>query len=354
MMKKTKVAVLGATGMIGQRFVQLLEDHPYFEIGGLYASERSEGKSLEEVLKVKGVRFKQDTLDIKIEQLDPKAVAKRCRAAFSGLPTEVAKDTESALAELGVAVFSNAASHRMEADVPLLIPEVNPDHLEMVRNQSTFANGGYIVTNANCSTTGLAVPLQAIYQKFGLKACYVSTYQAVSGAGYPGVPSLDILGNVVPFIRNEEEKMEEEIHKMLGTVVKGKFKFAEFEMVASCARVPVVDGHLESAVLKLEKKGSAEDVIKALEAFKPEPQRLKLPTAPVQPIIVRMEENRPQPAADVLAGEPERARGMAVSVGRVRESKGYIKLWLLSHNTLRGGAGGSVLNAELAVARKLL
>lgn len=353
-MKKTKVAVLGATGMIGQRFVQLLEDHPYFEIGGLYASERSEGKSLGEVLKVKDVRFMQETLDMKIELLEPKAVAKRCRAAFSGLPSDTAKDIESDLADAGVAVFSNAASHRMRPDVPLLIPEVNPDHLEMVRSQSTFSNGGYIVTNANCSTTGLALPLQAIYQKFGLKACYVSTYQAVSGAGYPGVPSLDILGNVVPFIKNEEEKMEEEIYKMLGKLDGNKVRFAEFEMIASCARVPVIDGHLESVVIKLAKDGSPDDVIKSMEKFKPEPQKLKLPTAPVQPIIVRREENRPQPAADALAGDPVRARGMAVSVGRVRESKGYIKFWLLSHNTLRGGAGGSVLNAELAVAKKLL
>jgi len=353
-MKKTQVAVLGATGMIGQRFVQLLEDHPYFEIGGMYASERSEGKTLGEVLKVKDFRFKQETLDTKIEVLEPMAIAKRCRAAFSGLPTDVAKDTETALAQEGVAVFSNAASHRMTEDVPLLIPEVNPDHLELVRSQSTFSNGGYIVTNANCSTTGLAVPLQAIHQAFGLRSCFVSTYQAISGAGYPGVPSLDILGNVVPFIKNEEEKMEEEIHKMLGVLKDGRVDLAKFEMIASCARVPVVDGHLESAVLKLEREAPAAEVIKALEAFGPEPQRLKLPTAPVHPIIVRREDNRPQPAADAFAGEPERARGMAVSVGRVRESKGYIKLWLLSHNTLRGGAGGSVLNAELAVAKKLL
>jgi len=353
-MKKVQVAVLGATGMIGQRFVQLLEDHPYFEIGGLYASERSEGKSLGEVMKLKGIPFHEDTLSMRIETLEPKAIAKRCRAAFSGLPSDVAGDYETSLAQEGVAVFSNAASHRMEPDVPLLIPEVNPDHLELVKKQATFGNGGFLVTNANCSTTGLAVPLQAVYKKFGLKACYVSTYQAVSGAGYPGVPSLDILGNVVPFIKNEEEKMEEEIHKMLGVYKNGKLKFAEFDMIASCARVPVVDGHLESAVLKLGKDADAAAVIKTLEAFRSEPQKLKLPTAPVRPIIVRKEENRPQPAADALAGEPERARGMAVSVGRVRESKGYIKFWLLSHNTLRGGAGGSVLNAELAVARKLL
>lgn len=353
-MRKVQVAVLGATGMIGQRFVQLLEDHPYFEIGGLYASERSEGKTLGEVLKLKGVGFKEDTLSMRIESLEPKAIAARCRAAFSGLPSDVAGGYETSLAEQGVAVFSNAASHRMDVDVPLLIPEVNPEHLELVRAQRTFADGGYIVTNANCSTTGLAVPLKAIHESFGLRACYVSTYQAVSGAGYPGVPSLDILGNVIPFIRNEEEKMEEEIHKMLGSYRDGKIRYAEFEMVASCARVPVIDGHLESVVLKLGEPAKAADVVRAMESFEPEPQRLRLPTAPVRPIIVRGEIDRPQPAADALAGEPERARGMAVSVGRVRESKGYIKLWVLSHNTLRGGAGGSVLNAELAVSRRLL
>lgn len=353
-MKKTQVAVLGATGMIGQRFVQLLEDHPYFEIGGLYASERSEGKTLAEVLRLKGVRFHEDTLSMRIEALEPKAIGKRCRAAFSGLPSDVAGDYETSLAGEGVAVFSNAASHRMDEDVPLLIPEVNPDHLEMVRGQSTFANGGFIVTNANCSTTGLALPLQAIYQGFGLRACYVSTYQAVSGAGYPGVPSLDIMGNVVPFIKNEEEKMEEEIYKMLGTLKGGRVQCPEFDMIASCARVPVIDGHLESVVLRLGRTARAPEVAKVLESFVSEPQSLELPTAPVRPIIVMKEDNRPQPAADSLAGEPVRARGMAVSVGRVRESKGYIKIWLLSHNTLRGGAGGSVLNAELAKAKKFL
>jgi len=353
-MRKVQVAVLGATGMIGQRFVQLLEGHPHFEIGGLYASERSEGKTLGEVLRVKGVRFQDETLAMRIEALEPKAIARRCRLAFSGLPTEVAKDAEAALADAGVAVFSNAASHRMRADVPLLIPEVNPDHLELARSQATFPQGGFIVTNANCSTTGLAVPLKAVHAAFGLRACYVSTYQAVSGAGYPGVPSLDILGNVVPFIRNEEEKMEEEIHKMLGTYKGGRVEPAAFDMVASCARVPVLDGHLESVVLKLGREAAAAEVVEALETFRPEPQALGLPTAPLRPIIVRGEEDRPQPLADALAGEPERARGMAVSVGRVRERKGYIKLWVLSHNTLRGGAGGSVLNAELAKAKGLL
>jgi aspartate-semialdehyde dehydrogenase len=215
---KIQVAVLGATGNIGQRFIQLLEDHPYFEIQGLYASERSEGKRLKQVLRIKDYPFKEETLEKKIEQLDVKTIASRCRVAFSGLPTDVAKDCEQGLADNGVAVFSNAASHRMRDDVPLLIPEVNSEHIKLVKAQKSFQDGGYIVTNANCSTTGLAIPMSAIYQEYGLRFLCVSTYQAVSGAGYPGVPSLDILGNVVPYIKGEEEKMEAEIFKMLGVI----------------------------------------------------------------------------------------------------------------------------------------
>ena len=353
-MSKIQVAVLGATGMIGQRFVQLLEDHPNFEIGGLYASERSVGKKFREVIRVKDVQFQEETLDRKIEQLDSKAIATRCRAAFSGLPTDIAKDTESSLADAGVAVFSNAASHRMRHDVPLLIPEVNPEHLMLITAQKTYAHGGYIVTNANCSTTGLALPLKPLYEELGIKFCCVSTYQAVSGAGYPGVPSLDILGNIVPHIRGEEEKMEQEIFKMLGRLIYEGVKDAEFDMVASCARVPVVDGHTESVAMVTEKPASVEEVIKILRNWRPEPQKLELPTAPKHPIIVRMEEDRPQPLCDAWAGEPYRARGMAASVGRVRLSGKYLKFWLLSHNTIRGGAGGSVLNAELAFAKNLL
>ncbi len=340
--------------MIGQRFVQLLEDHPWFEIGGLYASERSEGKKLREVMRVKDIRLREDTLDRRIEQLDAKAIAGRCRAAFSGLPTEIAKDAESTLAEAGVAVFSNAASHRMRDDVPLLIPEVNPEHLDLIKGQATFTKGGYIVTNANCSTTGLAVPMKALDVAYGLRFVCVSTYQAVSGAGYPGVPSLDILGNVVPHIKNEEEKMEIEMHKMLGKMTPKGIVNANFDMVASCARVPVIDGHTESVVLQMEKTPSVPEIIATLRAFQPAPQELQLPTAPTQAIIVRMEDDRPQPLCDAYAGEPARARGMAVSVGRVRQSGKYTKLWLISHNTLRGGAGGSVINAELAKAKGYL
>ena len=353
-MSKISVAVLGATGMIGQRFIQMLEDHPYFEIEGLYASERSEGKRLGDVLKVRDHVYLDETMDRKIETMDINKIAKNCRVAFSGIPSDLAGPTETELAEAGVAVFTNAGSHRMDEHVPILIPEVNPDQIEAIKDQSTYANGGYIVTNANCSSTGIAAPLAAINDAFGLKQVFVSTYQALSGAGYPGVPSLDAVGNVVPFISHEEEKMESELAKMLGTYSDGKFNFAGFKVMANCARVPVVDGHLESLVLDMEQQPTLEELEKCLVDFRGEPQKLNLPSAPVQPIIVRKEQNRPQPVFDAMAGRPERARGMAVTIGRLRQSNGYYKAFAMSHNTLRGGAGGSVLNAELAKAKGIL
>jgi len=353
-MSKIRVAVLGATGMIGQRFVQMLEGHPYFEIEGLYASERSDGKRLRDVLKVRDFAYSEETLDIKIEAMELKKIAKNARVAFSGVPSELAGKTESDLAADGVAVFTNAGAHRMDKDVAILVPEVNPSHLNSVKDQATYRNGGYIVTNANCSATGIVPPLAAIRNAYGLNFISVSTYQALSGAGYPGVPSLDAVGNVIPFIKNEEEKMEEELAKMLGTYENKKFNYAKFRMFANCARVPVIDGHLESLLIKMDKTPSVEEIADTLRRFRGEPQTLKLPSAPDQPIIVRTEDNRPQPALDILAGTPDRAKGMASVVGRIRKSDEYYKLFVLSHNTLRGGAGGSVLNAELAKAKGLL
>ena len=353
-MAKVKVAVLGATGMIGQRFVQLLEGHPKFEIAGLYASERSEGKRLGDTLKVRDHVFMDDTLDMRIEQLDVARIAKASRVAFSGLPSDLAGGLETQLAQAGCAVFSNAAAHRMDAYVPLLIPECNAGHLDMVKKQSTFKDGGFIVANANCSTTGVAVPLKAVDDAFGLEFACVSTYQAISGAGYPGVPSLDIMSNVVPYIRSEEEKMETEIAKILGSVRRGKFIDHPVEFLASCVRVPVIDGHLESVTLRTSEDAEVKDLVKVMDEFRAEPQKLKLATAPLRPIIVRSEADRPQPALDVNAGKPERAKGMSTVVGRVRKKGTYFKMFVLSHNTLRGGAGGSVLNAELANAKKLL
>ncbi len=353
-MGKVKVAILGATGMIGQRFVEMLENHPYFEIEGLYASERSKGKSLGDVLKVRDYVYKDETLETKIETLDVAKIAKKCRIAFSGIPSDLAGPTETNLAKKGVGVFTNAGSHRMDKDVAILIPEVNPDHLLSIKDQSTYKNGGFIVTNANCSSTGIAAPLKALNDAYGLKQVFISTYQALSGAGYPGVPSLDAVGNVIPFISGEEEKMETELAKMLGEYKNKKFKFADFEVYANCARVPVVDGHLESLTFNLESNPSVKDIEKTLIKFKGEPQKLKLPSAPPQPIIVREEPNRPQPAFDVFAGGTGRSKGMAVTVGRIRKKDSYYKLFSLSHNTLRGGAGGSVLNAELAYKKKLI
>ncbi len=353
-MGKIKVAVLGATGMIGQRFIEMLEDHPYFEMEGLYASERSEGKRLGDVLKVRDHVYKDETLDMRIETMNLDKISKNCRIAFSGIPSDLAGPTETELAGKGVGVFTNAGSHRMDKDVAILIPEVNPEHLESIKDQSTYANGGFIVTNANCSSTGIAAPLAALNMKYGLNQVFISTYQALSGAGYPGVPSLDAVGNVVPFIKGEEEKMESELAKMLGKYEGKQFKFADFKVYANCARVPVVDGHLESLTLSMKEEPSVEDVIKTFEEYRGEPQKLKLPSAPEQPIIVRKEDNRPQPAFDVFAGGTGRSKGMAVTLGRIRKKDEFYKIFALSHNTLRGGAGGSVLNAELAHVKGLI
>lgn len=354
-MSKISVAVLGATGMIGQRFIQMLEDHPWFEIEGLYASERSNGKRLGDVLKVRDHEYLDETMDRRIETMDISKIAKNCRIAFSGIPSDLAGPTETELAQAGVAVFTNAGSHRMDPHVPIIIPEVNPGQMVSVRDQPTYSeSGGYIITNANCSSTGIAAPLHAMNQTFGLKQVFVSTYQALSGAGYPGVPSLDAVGNVVPFISHEEEKMESELAKMLGTYEDGEFRYSGFKVMANCARVPVVDGHLESLVLDLEQQPTLEELAACLTGFRGEPQRLGLPSAPEQPIIVRTEDNRPQPVFDAMAGRPVRARGMAVTIGRLRQSNGYYKAFAMSHNTLRGGAGGSILNAELAKATGIL
>lgn len=353
-MSKVKVAVLGATGMIGQRFIEMLEDHPYFEMEGLYASERSEGKRLGDVLKVRDHVYKDETLDTRIETMDLDKISKNCRIAFSGIPSDLAGPTETELAEKGIGVFTNAGSHRMDKNVAILIPEVNPQHIESIKDQSTYDNGGFIITNANCSSTGIAAPLAALNDAYGLKQVFISTYQALSGAGYPGVPSLDAVGNVVPFIKGEEEKMETELAKMLGKYENKQFKFADFKVYANCVRVPVVDGHLESLTLSMDSEPSIDELTRTLENFKGEPQKLGLPSAPEHPIIVRKEENRPQPAFDVFAGGTGRTKGMAVTLGRIRKKDEFYKIFALSHNTLRGGAGGSVLNAELAYVKKLI
>jgi len=349
-MAKRKTAILGSSGMIGQRFAQMLNGHPYFEVMAYCASDRSEGKKLADVWKLSDVELDGALSGQTVQGTDPASLAKNgIEVVFSGLPSDVAGPVEDACAENGMAVFSNAASHRMEPDTPILVPEINPEHLAAVETQKKRRKkGGFVVTNANCSVTGLALGLKPLVDKFGFTDVDVATYQALSGAGYPGVASLDILGNVMPFIRNEEEKMNEEGKKILGSFKGGRFVDSPITIMASCARVHVRDGHLEAVFIRHDKMPSEKEIAKTLEEFRGRAQALKLPSAPDAPIIVLKQPNRPQPLLDSDAGTPDRARGMAVTIGRIRVEKDHLRFYLLSHNTIRGGAGGSVLNAELA------
>lgn len=352
-MAMMRAAILGATGMVGQRFIEALIDHPYFEVSALVASARREGGKY-----VDTGRWKLETPlpervgELKLISPDADKIASTgVRIAFSALPSDVATQLETDLAANGIAVFSNTASHRMDQQVPLLVPEVNPETVEMVSGKR-----GFIVTNANCSTTGLVLPLKVL-QPLGIRRVFVATYQAISGAGYPGVPSLDILANVIPYIGKEEEKMQGEAKKILGvydTATK-RVKNADFEVHASCVRVPAVDGHLEAVEVEVAEKRSEEEIVDLFENFESPAEVLDLPTAPKRPVIYRREPDRPQHRYDVNAGEPcERAWGMAVSVGRVRVMGSFVRFILLSHNTRRGAAPGSVLNAELAYQKGYL
>ncbi len=353
-MSKIPVAVLGATGNIGQRFVSLLQDHPFFELALLTSSERKVGGRLEDYWRLDDVPLGSDVGTMELRPLDVSLLSRDgVAAAFSGLPTDVAGEIESEAAQAGVKVFSNASSHRMDTDVPLLVPEVNPDHVALVERQRTFKGGGFIATNPNCSITGLVLSLKPLADALDFSEVHVATYQALSGAGYPGVPSLDITANVVPFIENEEEKMRREAKKILGAWRDGIVP-SPIDVWSNCVRVAVREGHLEAVSIPLREDVTAEEVARILAAFRGEPQRRKLPTAPREPLVVRSERNRPQPLLDVNAGEPARARGMAATVGRIRVAERHLRFFVLSHNTLRGGAGGSVLNAELAHRRGYL
>lgn len=353
-MSKIPVAVLGATGNIGQRFVSLLQDHPRFEPAVLCSSERKVGGRLADYWRLEDASLDPDVGAMELQPLDLKVLARAgVVAAFSALPTEMAGDVELQAARAGLRVFSNASSHRMEVDVPLLVPEVNPDHIALVDRQATFKSGGFMTTNPNCSITGLVLALKPLVDALAFSEVHVATYQALSGAGYPGVPSLDIAGNVLPYIDHEEEKMRQEAKKILGAWRDGIVP-SPLEVWSNCARVAVREGHLEAVSIPLEEDVSQEEVAKILASFRGEPQRAKLPTAPKEPIVVRGEANRPQPLLDVNAGEPARARGMAATVGRIRVTGRNLRFFVLSHNTLRGGAGGSVLNAELADRRGYL
>lgn len=351
-MDRIPVAVVGATGNIGQKLVGLLQDHPLFSLEVLAASGRNQGRTLGELWRQEDLELREDVAAMSLAAVRVEGLVKaEVEVVFSALPSEVAHGLEEEMAHRGLKVFSDASSHRMEADVPLLVPEVNPDHLDLVKLQGArFRGSGFIVTIPNCSITGLALPLKALQARYEFHQVFASTYQAISGAGYPGVPSLDITGNVVPYIEKEEEKMKREAKKILGLLQAGQVRDSPIDVEAHCVRVPVREGHLETATVVMPEAVDPAEAAEAMASFRSVPQRKNLPTAPEQPIIVRREANRPQPLMDALAGKPVRARGMAVTVGRVRASGNLLKFAVLSHNTLRGGAGGNVLNAELAHA----
>src|SRR5580693_2419828 len=348
--KKWRAGVLGATGLVGQRLVKLLAGHPWFELTEVAASERSSGKSYAEA-----VRWHLDgSIPEAACRLVVKSLVPRldCDFVFSALDSSVAGGAEEDFARAGYPVVSNSKNHRMDPDVPLLIPEVNASHLDAIlaQQQNRGYDGGFIVTNPNCSTAGLVLVLKPLADAFGLEKIFVVTMQAVSGAGYPGVASLDIQGNVVPFISGEEEKMEAEPQKLLGKWDGKRFIDAGLGLSAHCNRVPVVDGHLECVSVGLKKIASLDEVREALRNFEVDAELASLPTALRNPVVVLEEENRPQPRRDVNAGH-----GMAAVVGRVRECPLLdVKLTLLSHNLVRGAAGAALLNAELLAARGFL
>lgn len=348
-MGKIQVGILGATGMVGQRFVQLLAGHPWFEVTEVAASERSAGKNYAEAMEG---RWKLPTdIPDSIRRLTVKECAPGldCKVVFSALDAEIAGPIEQAFATAGYMVSSNSRNHRMDPDVPLLIPEVNPEHLDLLPVQKQKRGWkGMIVTNPNCSTIHLVLVLKPL-MKFGLSQVFVTTMQALSGAGYPGVPSLDILDNVIPYIGGEEEKMQRETLKLLGAFSGGAVTPAPLVVSAHCNRVAVVDAHTECISVKLGSKPGVEGLTRAFQEFNPL-RGLGLPSAPDRPVIVRSEPNRPQPKLD-----RDRDNGMASVVGRVRECPLLdYKMVLLGHNTIRGAAGAAILNAELMKSKGLI
>ncbi|HTV64386.1 MAG TPA: aspartate-semialdehyde dehydrogenase, partial [Bryocella sp.] len=342
MAQKIPIGILGATGVVGQRFIQMLETHPWFEVAWLAASDRSAGQAYGDAVRW---RLKTPIPDavrkMKVSNATPDGAP---RVIFAALDAAIARELEPQFAAAGCAVVSNCSAFRMQQDVPLVIPEVNADHIALLERQDwRKQSGGYIVTNPNCSAIGLVVALAPLQRRFGIESIFVTTMQAVSGAGYPGVASLDILGNVIPYIAKEEEKMEEETRKLLGSLDGDHVRAADFSMTAHCNRVAVEDGHTESVSIKLKRKASAEEVIAAFAEFRSTPQELKLPSAPERPVVYDSAPDRPQPRFDV-----DRGKGMTVSVGRLRPC-GVLdyKFTVLSHNTIRGAAGAALLNAEL-------
>ncbi len=346
MNRKYRVGILGATGMVGQRFIQLLENHPQFEVTALAASDRSQGKRYDEACawRLAG----ELPVAIKAMPVQAPKPPLECDVVFSSLPGDIAREAEGSFAEAGYPVISNSSAYRMDKDVPLLIPEVNHDHLDLLEKQrERYSSGGFIVTNPNCSTIMLALALAPLQASFGVEAVIATTLQALSGAGYPGVASLDILDNVLPFIGGEEEKIEQETTKILGRVIEGRVEPSSMKVSAQCHRVNVSDGHMAAVRVNLERKIKLEDIREAFTSFTSLPQELRLYSAPSPPIVLRDEQDRPQPKLDRDAGA-----GMTITVGRLRPDPVFhYRFVLLSHNTIRGAAGAAILNAELLIAK---
>ncbi len=334
-MKKYRVGILGATGMVGQRFIQLLERHPQFEITAVAASDRSQGKPYAEACSWRlAGEMPQAVRSMRVESPAPPL---DCDLVFSSLPGDIARETEGSFASAGYPVISNSSAYRMDEDVPLLIPEVNHQHLELLaRQRQRYTSGGFIVTNPNCSTIMLALALAPLHAAFSVTDVVATTLQALSGAGYPGVASLDVLDNVLPYIGGEEEKIETETTKILGPM----------NVSAQCHRVNVTDGHMAAVRVRFARKPELNELRAALSSFRSLPQELGLHSAPANPIVVRDEPDRPQPKLDRDAGN-----GMTITVGRLmRDAVLDYRFVVLSHNTIRGAAGAAILNAELLIA----
>ncbi len=346
--QKIEVGILGATGTVGQRFIQLLEDHPWFQVAWVAASDRSAGKRYRDACswQLEGAP-PQRIADMTVEECVP---GRAPRLVFSSMASNLAGEIEHAFAQAGHTVVSNSGHYRMTSDVPLLVPEINPDHLGLLERQRRERGWeGALVTNPNCAAIVLVMPLAPL-RRFGLRRVLVTTFQAVSGAGYPGVPSLDALGNVIPYIGGEEEKVESEPRKILGEIRDGEIRPLPMTISANCHRVPAIDGHMAAVSLEFETRPSREELTEALAGFRGLPQERELPSAPRRPIHLMEAPDRPQTRKD--AGLE---RGMATAVGRIRECPVlHWKLAALSHNVLRGAAGAAVLNAELMKSEGLI
>lgn len=345
MTSKIPVSILGATGTVGQKFVRLLADHPWFEVAAVAASSASAGKRYGDIVRWReNVSLPERTANLTVQECTPPLAGP---IVFSALDADVAEPIEESFARAGAYIVSNARAHRMDDDVPLLIPEVNADHLKLVDGQRTTRGWpGAIITNPNCSTAALALALGPLHRAFGVEKLFISTMQAVSGAGYPGVPSLDILGNVVPYIGGEEEKIEQESRKILGALGKGGVTPAAFAVSAHTNRVAVIDGHMEAVSVGFSRRVGVEEALAVLREFRAPPCVAELPSTPEQPLEVDPRNDRPQPRLDL-----DRGGGMAVTVGRVRPCPILdLRMVVLGHNTIRGAAGQGVQIAELLVA----